>query len=77
MSDEDPCAILAELKTARRQIITGGKPSMVRIKSGGGAERQVQYGAADLPALDREIATYQALCDRASGKRTRYAITAG
>lgn len=65
----DPCAEAERLRALRTEIITGGKP--VRIKEN---EREVQYGAADVPRLDALIAEYERACAAVTGApRRRFA----
>lgn len=67
----DPCARAAALRGLRDRIITGGGVTEMELESGNGVRRQVRYGTADLPRLDREISAADAACGGARGARRR------
>lgn len=67
MSPEDPCAILAELQKARRDIAMGKNATRVSFRSGD-LERDVRFDRANLAALDEEIRRYSRLCAESKGE---------
>jgi len=78
MADEDPCAVLADLRQRRRDLITGRATKVTEVAAGNGGRQRVEKVTPDLRALDREIVRYEDLCNRANGGRpARYAIEFG
>lgn len=67
-----PCAVLALLRQAHFDLITGKHVAMVGYDG-----KQVSYTKAELPALEKAIAKYEAQCALISGKVKRFAIRAG
>lgn len=63
-----PCDVLTELRKAELVIGVGEAVSMARF-----GEDETRFTEASLPALQKLIAQYEAKCDRASGRRRRYA----
>lgn len=73
----DPCAMVTALDAVRLRLIAGESVAETQIKSAVTGE-MVRFQAADLAALEREIARYRDLCAAASGQRpSRRAIRAG
>ena len=71
---EDYCAILAQLRQARIDLLTGKQRAQVAIANG----MTVTYSSIDMAALDRAIAEYDGLCNAATGKPSRrYAMRGG
>jgi len=69
----DPCQALASLLAARAGLLSGQQVQRVRIEG-----FEVQYGTADMAALDRAIANYDEACRKATGKGPRrFAIGSG
>lgn len=74
----DPCAILAKLRQAKIELVSGAAISRVTAPGG----RDVTFQKGDLTELTKLIAEYQAACNAASGTtptvsetpRTRRAI---
>lgn len=67
----DHCAEALRLRQIIDEIITGKRP--VRIKEN---EREVQYGTADLPRLERKLAEHEDKCSASLGRsppRRRFA----
>ena len=64
----DPCAVLTELRKAQIRVAAGEVVSMARF-----GDDETRWSAANADRLDKLIAQYEARCDRASGKRRRFA----
>lgn len=73
----DPCALATALEAARLKIIAGESVSETSLRSSVTGETLI-FQAANLPALEREIAKQRDLCATKSGGRPpRRAIRAG
>lgn len=69
----DPCAALDALRNVKYQILMGSRKVSLRLD-----DRAVDYGNADVGAIDAEILRLEAACANAQGKPSkRYAIRAG
>ncbi len=71
MAETDPCAEAARLRELRTAIVTGQAESQIRF-----GDEEVRFYKADLPALDRLIASTERDCALARGEpvpRRRYA----
>lgn len=78
MSDEDPCAILAELRARHRALVTGNATRLAEIEAGNGGRKRVEWADADIPALERLIRSYEAKCTASiGGPSRRHAIEFG
>ena len=63
---EDPCDRALRLRGLREALITGQAVTETRF-----GEDMVKFAAADLPALEREIAAADAACAIARGEAPR------
>jgi hypothetical protein len=72
--DENPCDVLASLRAARLDLLTGRRQVSVRMEG-----FEVSYSdKSDMPSLDAAIQSYEGLCAKAQGKRPRrFAMRAG
>lgn len=78
MAEEDPCAVLAELRQRHRDIITGKATRLTEVAAGNGGRQRVEKVTPDVKALEREIVRYTGLCNLANGGRpARHAIEFG
>lgn len=78
MAEEDPCAVLAELRQRHRDIITGRATRLTEVAAGNGGRQRVEKVTPDVKALEREIVRYTSLCNLANGGRpARHAIEFG
>lgn len=68
----NPCAVLASLKQAQFELMTGKAIASVAYDG-----KTVSYSRGDLPALERAIAKYEVDCAAASGTRKHFALRAG
>lgn len=64
----DPCAVLTELRKAQLAIATGESVAMTRF-----GQDEVRFTAASSARLDKLITTYEALCAKSQGRRSRFA----
>ena len=65
----EPCAVLTALRKAELRVAVGESVSMTRF-----GEDEVRFSSANAGRLEKLIAHYERLCDRASGKRRRHAM---
>ena len=74
---DDPCALAKVLVAVRLRVLAG--ESVVQTSFGDfNSTRSTRWSQANLPALDREIARQQDLCQQAQGgRKKRSAIRAG
>lgn len=74
---DSPCALAKALTAVRLKIVTGGGISEYRTQDFNGG-RTIRYSAANLKALDDEIARQTDLCTQSTGgRKARFAIRAG
>lgn len=64
----DPCAVLAQLRKAQILVAAGESVAMARF-----GDDETRWSPANAASLERLIAKYETLCDRAAGKRRRFA----
>lgn len=78
MSDEDPCAVLAELRERHRALVTGNAVKLAEIEAGHGGRKRVEKMPADISALERLIRSYEQRCTASmGGPSRRHAIEFG
>jgi hypothetical protein len=71
----DPCATADYLRSVRMSIIEGRRAVRVVHQTAGGSRKEVEYGPANLAALDRAISEAADACAIAQGgKRRRFAL---
>ena len=70
--DYDPCEALRALRPQVMQAKAEGSISAIRFR-----DRTVEYHRSDAGSLDRLLRELEAECAAKSGKRKRFAITAG
>jgi hypothetical protein len=66
---DDPCAVVGALRAAELKITISGGVVMTRFSE----HNEVRWGRAHLDALADLIAGYERLCERKSGRRSRFA----
>lgn len=64
----DPCAVLTQLRKAEILVAAGESVSMSRFN-----RDTTEFTQANLPHLEKLIAQFEVRCNRAQGKRGRYA----
>ncbi|RWF44287.1 MAG: hypothetical protein EOS65_02615 [Mesorhizobium sp.] len=70
---DDPCALATALTNVRLQLIAGGTAVMFQH-----GETRTQFTAANLSALEAEIARNKDLCGQSTGgRKARFAMRAG
>jgi hypothetical protein len=70
---DDPCALAQVLAGVRLNLIAGGAAIMFQH-----GETRTQFSAANLSALESEIARNKDLCSQSTGgKKARFAMRAG
>lgn len=70
---DDPCSLATVLKAHRLTVIAGGTVTMSQH-----GETRMQFSAANLNALDREIAKAEDACTQSTGgRKARFAMRAG
>jgi len=67
-----PCEVWPVLQGAYYKLLAGDTEVRVRFR-----EREVELSRSNLELLDAEIQRLKIACDKAQGKRSRYAIRAG
>ena len=65
----DPCAVVVALQAAELKIVTGGGVVMTQFAE----SQEVRWSPANVARLGTLIQTYERLCERQSGRRSRYA----
>ncbi|MCC4296305.1 MAG: hypothetical protein R3184_13970 [Aurantimonas coralicida] len=69
----DPCATWQALYAVRLQFVAGQRTEEIEVRSPV-SNRRVKFGAANIAALDQELARLAKACDEKNGKpRTRFA----
>jgi hypothetical protein len=66
---DNPCAVLSALRAAELKLVTGGGVVMTRF----GRDNEVRWDRANLTGLNELISKYERMCERNSGRRSRYA----
>jgi hypothetical protein len=66
---DNPCAVLSALRAAELKLVTGGGVVMTRF----GRDNEVRWDRANLTGLNDLISKYERMCERNSGRRSRYA----
>ena len=73
--NEDPCAVLAELRQKHRDLVTGGALKRVRHDGAQGSRREIERHEGDVAALEKLILRYEGLCSASLGQpRRRFAM---
>jgi hypothetical protein len=65
----DACAVVTALRAAELRLATGGGVVMTRF----GRDNEVRWDRGSLAGLADLIGRYERLCERASGRRSRFA----
>lgn len=70
---EDPCATWQALYNVRLQFVAGQRTEEIEVRSPV-SNRRVKFGAANIAALDQELARLAAACEaKRGGPRKRFA----
>ena len=66
---DNPCAVVRALRAVELKLSVSGAVVMTRFS----ANNEVRWGHADVGKLGDVIAKYERMCDRLSGRQTRFA----